>query len=154
VNPIDFENSEGNLGLANAILDHMASKLQVSRWQRDLSDSTVLRNIGAAFGHCLVAYEATLKGLGRLEVNAPVIAADLMNRWEVLAEAVQTVMRRHGCPEPYEQLKALTRGQQMDEALYREVLAGLDIPDDARRELEALTPSTYVGLAPVLARTT
>ena len=152
VNPIDFENSEGNLGIANALLDHMAGKLQVSRWQRDLSDSTVLRNIGAALGHCLVAYEATLKGLSRLEVNEAVITADLMDRWEVLAEAVQTVMRRYGAQEPYEQLKTLTRGQQMDEALYREVLAGLDIPDAARRELEALTPSTYIGLAPALAR--
>jgi adenylosuccinate lyase len=152
VNPIDFENSEGNLGVANALLEHMAAKLQVSRWQRDLSDSTVLRNIGSALGHCLVAYEATLKGLDRLEVNDAIITADLMDRWEVLAEAVQTVMRRYGAEEPYEQLKALTRGQQMDEALYREVLAGLDIPDDARRSLEALTPAAYVGLAARLAR--
>jgi adenylosuccinate lyase len=152
VNPIDFENSEGNLGLANAILLHMAEKLPVSRWQRDLSDSTVLRNIGSAFGHCLVAYEATLKGLSRLEVNEAVITADLLDRWEVLAEAVQTVMRRHGCEEPYEQLKKLTRGQQMDEALYREVLAGLDIPAEAKAELESLTPSTYIGLAASLAR--
>jgi len=151
VNPIDFENSEGNLGLANALLEHMAAKLQVSRWQRDLSDSTVLRNIGSAFGHCLVAYEATLKGLSRLEVNEAVITADLMDRWEVLAEAVQTVMRRYGCEEPYEQLKTLTRGQQMDEALYREVLAGLDIPAEAKAELESLTPSTYIGLANRLA---
>ncbi len=152
VNPIDFENSEGNLGLANALLEHMAAKLPVSRWQRDLSDSTVLRNMGSAFGHCLVAYEATLKGLGRLEVNAPVITADLMDRWEVLAEAVQTVMRRYGGEEPYEQLKRLTRGQQMDAALYQEVLAGLEIPEAARADLEALTPSTYLGLAPELAR--
>ena len=147
VNPIDFENSEGNLGLANALLDHLAAKLPVSRWQRDLSDSTVLRNMGAALGHCLVAYESTLKGLSRLEVNEAVISADLLDRWEVLAEAVQTVMRRYGAEEPYEQLKQLTRGQQMDEALYREVLAGLDIPDAARAELEALTPATYLGLA-------
>jgi len=152
VNPIDFENSEGNLGLANALLDHMAGKLAVSRWQRDLSDSTVLRNIGAAFGHCLVAYAATLKGLSRLEVNEAIITADLMDRWEVLAEAVQTVMRRYGAEEPYEQLKTLTRGQQMDESLYREVLAGLDIPESVRAELEALTPSTYIGLARELAR--
>jgi adenylosuccinate lyase len=151
VNPIDFENSEGNLGIANALLTHMASKLQVSRWQRDLSDSTVLRNMGSAFGHCLVAYEATLKGLGRLDVNAPVITADLMDRWEVLAEAVQTVMRRYGCVEPYEQLKQLTRGQQLDEALYREVLEGLDIPDQAKAELARLTPATYLGLAAELA---
>ena len=147
VNPIDFENSEGNLGLANALLEHMASKLPVSRWQRDLSDSTVLRNMGAALGHCLVAYESTLKGLSRLEVNEAVITADLLDRWEVLAEAVQTVMRRYGAEEPYEQLKRLTRGQQMDQALYREVLAGLDIPAAARAELEALTPATYLGLA-------
>ncbi|MEM8768923.1 MAG: adenylosuccinate lyase [Pseudomonadota bacterium] len=152
VNPIDFENSEGNLGLANALLDHMAAKLPVSRWQRDLSDSTVLRNMGSAFGHCLVAYEATLKGLSRLEVNEPVITADLMDRWEVLAEAVQTVMRRYGGEEPYEQLKRLTRGEQMDAALYQEVLAGLDIPDAARAELEALTPSSYLGLARELTR--
>ena len=152
VNPIDFENSEGNLGLANALLEHMASKLPVSRWQRDLSDSTVLRNMGAALGHCLVAYESTLKGLSRLEVNEAVITADLLDRWEVLAEAVQTVMRRYGAKEPYEQLKILTRGQQMDESLYREVLAGLDIPDDARAELEALTPATYLGLASSLAK--
>ncbi|HEY5646927.1 MAG TPA: adenylosuccinate lyase [Pseudomonadales bacterium] len=154
VNPIDFENSEGNLGIANALLEHMAAKLPVSRWQRDLSDSTVLRNMGSALGHCLLAYESTLKGLSRLEVNEPVITADLMDRWEVLAEAVQTVMRRYGAHEPYEQLKALTRGQQMDETLYREVLAGLDIPTDARRALEALTPSAYIGLAERLTRTT
>jgi len=152
VNPIDFENSEGNLGIANALLEHMAAKLPVSRWQRDLSDSTVLRNMGSALGHCLVAYEATLKGLSRLEVNGPVITADLMDRWEVLAEAVQTVMRRYGAEEPYEQLKKLTRGQQMDEALYRQVLGGLDIPAEARRALEQLTPSSYVGLAERLAR--
>ncbi|TNF79917.1 MAG: adenylosuccinate lyase [Gammaproteobacteria bacterium] len=152
VNPIDFENSEGNLGLANALLEHMASKLPVSRWQRDLSDSTVLRNIGAALGHCLVAYESTLKGLSRLEVNEAVITADLFDRWEVLAEAVQTVMRRYGGEAPYEQLKTLTRGQQMDEALYREVLAGLDIPEAARAELEQLTPATYLGIAESLAK--
>ena len=151
VNPIDFENSEGNLGIANALLEHMAAKLQVSRWQRDLSDSTVLRNIGSAFGHCLVAYSATLKGLSRLEVNEPAIAADLKDRWEVLAEAVQTVMRRYGCPEPYEQLKTLTRGRQMDEALYHEVLAALEIPAQAKAELEKLTPSTYTGIAEYLA---
>jgi adenylosuccinate lyase len=108
--------------------------------------------MGAALGHCLVAYESTLKGLSRLEVNEAVIISDLMDRWEVLAEAVQTVMRRYGAEEPYEQLKKLTRGQQMDEALYREVLAGLDIPDSVRAELEALTPSAYTGLAGQLAR--
>jgi adenylosuccinate lyase len=123
----------------------------VSRWQRDLSDSTVLRNMGTALGHCLVAYRATLKGLSRLDVNAEVIRADLMDRWEVLAEAVQTVMRRYGCPEPYEQLKTLTRGRQLDEALYRDVLAGLDIPAEAKAALERLTPSAYIGLARELA---
>jgi adenylosuccinate lyase len=152
VNPIDFENSEGNLGIANALLDHMAAKLQVSRWQRDLSDSTVLRNIGSAFGHCLVAFESTLKGMSRLDVNEQAITADLMDRWEVLGEAIQTVMRRYGCPEPYEQLKRLTRGQQMDAELYHEVLAGLDIPAAAKTELEALTPSTYIGIAAKLAK--
>jgi adenylosuccinate lyase len=152
VNPIDFENSEGNVGIANALLEHMASKLQVSRWQRDLSDSTVLRNIGSALGHCVVAYEAALKGLGRLQVNRAAIEEDLQQSWEVLAEAVQTVMRKHGLPEPYEQLKLATRGRQLDEALYREILGTLQLPDPARRELEALTPATYVGAAARLAR--
>jgi adenylosuccinate lyase len=152
VNPIDFENSEGNLGVANALLAHMADKLPVSRWQRDLSDSTVLRNVGSALGHCVVAYQATLRGIGRLEVNEPVIRADLDERWEVLAEAVQTVMRRYGLAEPYEQLKRVTRGRQLDESLYRQVLADLDLPDAARRELEALTPAAYTGIAAHLAR--
>jgi len=152
VNPIDFENSEGNIGVANALLEHMAGKLQISRWQRDLSDSTVLRNIGSAFGHCLVAYQATLKGLSRLEVNAEAISSDLAGSWEVLAEAVQTVMRKYGLPEPYEQLKKLTRGEQMDEALFKSVLAKLDIPTAAKRELATLTPAGYIGLAEELAR--
>lgn len=152
VNPIDFENSEGNVGVANALLGHMADKLMVSRWQRDLSDSTVLRNIGSALGHCVVAYEATLKGLSRLEVNEPAISEDLAQSWEVLAEAVQTVMRKHGLPEPYEQLKKVTRGRQLDAALYAEVLGALDLPAEARQDLERLTPSAYTGLAAVLAR--
>lgn len=152
VNPIDFENSEGNLGVANALLEHMAAKLPVSRWQRDLSDSTVIRNIGSAFGHCLLAYHATLKGLSRLEVNEPVISGDLNESWEVLAEAVQTVMRRHGGKEPYERLKQLTRGRRLDHQLYREILGKLDLPADVVTELETLTPSDYVGLAAVLAR--
>ena len=151
VNPIDFENSEGNLGVANALLDHMAAKLPVSRWQRDLSDSTVLRNIGSAFGHSLIAYLATLKGMSRLQVNPAKITSDLDGSWEVLAEAVQTVMRKHGLPEPYEQLKILTRGQRMDEALFKSVLSKLDIPEAAKRELQALTPATYTGLARKLA---
>jgi adenylosuccinate lyase len=152
VNPIDFENSEGNIGIANALLEHMASKLPISRWQRDLSDSTVLRNIGSALGHCVVAYEAALKGLSRLQVNRGAIEQDLRQSWEVLAEAVQTVMRRHGLPEPYEQLKRATRGRQLDEALYREILGTLQLPEAARRELEALTPADYVGAAARLAR--
>jgi adenylosuccinate lyase len=153
VNPIDFENSEGNVGIANALLEHMAVKLPVSRWQRDLSDSTVLRNLGAALGHSLVAYQATLKGLGRLEVNAAAIAEDLASSWEVLSEAVQTVMRRYGLPEPYEQLKKATRGRQLDAALYHEILQQLDLPSAVKADLEKLTPESYVGLAPQLART-
>jgi adenylosuccinate lyase len=152
VNPIDFENSEGNLGVANALLEHMAAKLQVSRWQRDLSDSTVLRNIGAAFGHCSVAYQASLKGLSRLRVNEEVIRADLDASWEVLGEAVQTVMRKHGLSEPYERLKAATRGQQLDAASFARVLDALELPPAARAELADLTPATYVGLAAELAR--
>lgn len=152
VNPIDFENSEGNLGVANALLTHMADKLPVSRWQRDLSDSTVLRNIGSALGHCLVAYQATGKGLSRLEVNESAITRDLEGSWEVLAEAVQTVMRKHGLPEPYEQLKTATRGRRLDADLYRKVLESLALPEAARRELEALSPTDYTGLAARLAR--
>ncbi len=152
VNPIDFENSEGNLGIANALLAHLADKLPVSRWQRDLSDSTVQRNIGVVAGHCVVAYQATLKGMGNLELNAVQMDADLNNSWEVLTEAVQTVMRKHGLAEPYEQLKALTRGRRMDARLFTEVLEQLELPDDARAALAALTPRDYVGLAPVLTR--
>jgi adenylosuccinate lyase len=130
----------------------MAAKLPVSRWQRDLSDSTVLRNLGSALGHSLIAYQATLKGLGRLEVNAAAIAEDLARSWEVLSEAVQTVMRRYGLPEPYEQLKKATRGRQLDAALYREILQQLDLPTAVKSDLEALTPADYIGLAPRLAR--
>jgi adenylosuccinate lyase len=153
VNPIDFENSEGNLGIANALLGHMASKLQISRWQRDLSDSTVLRNIGSALGHCSVAYQATLKGMGRLQINADVISADLASSWEVLAEAVQMVMRKHGVSEPYERLKDATRGKQLDKALFLEVLETVELPADAKRALQQLTPQDYIGLAAELART-
>jgi adenylosuccinate lyase len=152
INPIDFENSEGNLGLANALLAHLAEKLPVSRWQRDLSDSTVQRNIGVVAGHCVVAYQATLKGMSKLELNAVRMDADLNDSWEVLTEAVQTVMRRHGLAEPYEQLKALTRGRRMDAKLFTEVLEQLELPADARAALATLTPRDYVGLAPVLAR--
>ncbi len=153
VNPIDFENSEGNLGLANALLEHLASKLPVSRWQRDLSDSTVLRNIGTAIGYAVVAYQATLKGIGKLEVNEAAIRNDLDTAWEVLAEPVQTVMRKHGMSEPYERLKAATRGQSMTKESFAGVLAALQLPDAALAELEALTPDTYVGLAAALVRT-
>lgn len=152
VNPIDFENAEGNLGLANALLRHLAEKLPLSRWQRDLTDSTVLRNLGVAFGHCLVAYEALLRGLGKLEVDPSALAADLDDAWEVLAEAVQTVMRRHGVPEPYEKLKALTRGREITEEGLREFIRGLPLPEDARRALLDLTPAGYVGKAAELAR--
>jgi len=152
VNPIDFENSEGNLGVANALLEHMASKLQVSRWQRDLSDSTVLRNIGSALGHCSVAYQATLQGMRRLQINAEVIAADLDSSWEVLAEAVQTVMRKHGVREPYERLKRATRGKRLDKTLFLEMLEALELPADARRVLMRLTPGDYIGIADRLAQ--
>ncbi len=152
VNPIDFENSEGNLGIANALLRHLAEKLPVSRWQRDLSDSTVLRNLGVALGHCLVGYIACERGLGKLEVNEPALAADLEGAWEVLAEAVQTVMRRFGVPEPYERLKELTRGKAITRETMREFIARLPIPDGERAALLELTPATYVGKAAELAR--
>jgi adenylosuccinate lyase len=152
VNPIDFENAEGNFGLANALLGHFAEKLPISRWQRDLTDSTVLRALGTAFGHALIGYDALLRGLGKLSVNPQRLAADLDASWEVLAEAVQTVMRRHGLPNPYEQLKALTRGQGITEASMREFVESLDLPADARQRLRDLIPATYVGLAEELAR--
>lgn len=153
VNPIDFENSEGNLGIANAFLNHLAGKLPISRWQRDLTDSTVLRNMGVAFGYCFVGYNALERGLGKLEINLPAIAADIDNAWEVLAEAVQTVMRRYGIPKPYEQLKALTRGKDgINEKVMSDFIETLAIPADAKARLLALRPSTYVGKAAELAR--
>jgi adenylosuccinate lyase len=153
VNPIDFENSEGNLGLANALLRHLSEKLPISRWQRDLTDSTVLRNMGAAFGYCLLGYESCLRGLGKLEADPRRIAADLDACWDVLAEPVQTVMRAHRIEGSYEKLKELTRGKGgiSREELHR-FLEGLPLPDDAKARLLALTPSTYIGLAPSLAR--
>ena len=151
VNPIDFENSEGNLGLANALLEHMAHKLPISRWQRDLTDSTVLRNLGVGLAHSLIAYEASLKGIGKLEVDAVRIATDLDQAWEVLAEPIQTVMRRYGIPEPYEKLKALTRGQRIDAATLHAFIATLSLPEAARQQLLALTPSSYIGYAAELA---
>jgi adenylosuccinate lyase len=153
VNPIDFENSEGNLGLANALLRHLSDKLPISRWQRDLTDSTVLRNMGAAFGYCLIAYDACLRGLDKLEANPRRIAEDLEGSWDVLAEAVQTVMRAHRIEGSYEKLKELTRGKGgiAKEDLHAFVRS-LPLPDEAKKRLLALTPSTYVGLAPRLAR--
>jgi adenylosuccinate lyase len=152
VNPIDFENSEGNLGVANALLHHFSEKLPVSRWQRDLSDSTVLRNLGVAFGHCVVAYEACRRGLDKLEVNEPALAADLADAWEVLAEAVQTVMRRYGVPEPYERLKELTRGKAVTRDTLHAFVSALPLPESERNALLRLTPATYVGKAEDLAR--
>ncbi|KAF1698215.1 adenylosuccinate lyase [Pseudoxanthomonas jiangsuensis] len=152
VNPIDFENAEGNFGIANALFEHFSAKLPISRWQRDLTDSTVLRALGTAFGHTQVALDSLAKGLGKLEVNPQRLDADLDAAWEVLAEAVQTVMRRHGLPNPYEQLKALTRGQGIDAQAMRGFVASLDLPEDARARLAALTPAGYTGLAEKLAR--
>ena len=147
VNPIDFENSEGNLGLANAMLGHLASKLPVSRWQRDLTDSTVLRNMGVGFAYSAIAYEATLKGLSKLELNEKQLADDLNNSWEVLAEPIQTVMRRYGVAEPYEKLKALTRGQAMTRDVLQKFINTLDIPAEAKAALQAMTPASYTGNA-------
>jgi adenylosuccinate lyase len=152
INPIDFENAEGNLGLANALFAHFAEKLPISRWQRDLSDSTVLRALGTAFGHTLVALDALLRGLAKLTADPARLAADLEANWEVLAEAVQTVMRRHGLAEPYERLKALTRGQGITRESLRAFIDGLDLPADAKQRLLELTPQSYTGLAARLAR--
>ncbi len=152
VNPIDFENSEGNLGMANAVLKHMAEKLPVSRWQRDLTDSTVLRNIGVGFGYSLLAYDSCLRGLNKLEVNPSRLAEDLDNSWEVLAEPVQTVMRRHGIENPYEQLKELTRGKGISKDALREFIGGLAIPQEDKDRLLAMTPGSYIGIADQLAK--
>lgn len=152
VNPIDFENSEGNLGLANAIMGHLAEKLPVSRWQRDLTDSTVLRNVGVGLGHSLIAYEATLKGLGKLEVNEGRLAEDLEDAWEVLAEPIQTVMRRYGIEKPYEKLKDLTRGKAITQELIADFIDKLDIPEEAKNNLKALTPALYTGNAEAQAK--
>jgi len=152
VNPIDFENAEGNLGMANAMLIHFAEKLPISRWQRDLTDSTVQRNFGVAIGYIMIALQSLKKGIGKLRVNEEAIHADVSVAWEVLAEAVQTVMRRYGIPEPYEKLKALTRGQAVTEDLLMTFVDTLDIPDDEKQRLRALTPETYIGLAAKQAR--
>ncbi len=154
VNPIDFENSEGNLGLANAVLRHMAEKLPVSRWQRDLTDSTVLRNMGVGFGYTLLGYDSCLRGLNKLEINPARLAEDLDNSWEVLAEPIQTVMRRYGIENPYEQLKELTRGKGgINKASLHTFISGLNIPNDAKQALLALTPATYIGKATELVKT-
>jgi|TARA_B100001057_G_scaffold304018_1_gene304189 adenylosuccinate lyase len=147
VNPIDFENSEGNLGIANALFSHLSAKLPISRWQRDLTDSTVLRNLGVGFAHSLIAYEATLKGLGKLEINPARLFEDLDHAWEVLAEPIQTVMRRYNIEKPYEKLKALTRGKAMTPEVIKNFVESLDIPDQAKAELMALTPGRYIGNA-------
>ena len=152
VNPIDFENAEGNLGLANALLRHMSEKLPISRWQRDLTDSTVLRNMGVALGYAVLAYQSLATGLGKLEINETAIAADLDSSWEVLAEPIQTVMRRFGLPQPYEQLKKFTRGEAMTRELMQGFIAGLDLPEAEKVRLLAMTPASYVGKAAELAR--
>ncbi|HEV8689102.1 MAG TPA: adenylosuccinate lyase [Ideonella sp.] len=154
VNPIDFENAEGNFGLANALLTHLSQKLPISRWQRDLTDSTVLRNVGVALGYAVLGYDSLARGLDKLELNAEALAADLDGAWEVLAEAIQTVMRRHGLPQPYEQLKAYTRGKPMTRELMQGFInnPGLALPADEKARLLAMTPADYIGLAATLAK--
>ncbi|HHF0495437.1 TPA: adenylosuccinate lyase [Haemophilus influenzae] len=147
VNPIDFENSEGNLGLANAVMTHLGQKLPISRWQRDLTDSTVLRNLGVGLGYCLIAYASTRKGISKLEVNQPHLLEELNQNWEVLAEPIQTVMRRYGIEKPYEKLKELTRGKRVAEQAMREFIGKLDIPQEEKLRLQKLTPATYIGAA-------
>ena len=147
VNPIDFENSEGNLGIANAIFSHLSDKLPISRWQRDLTDSTVLRNLGSGLAYSLIAYQSTLKGLGKLDLNQSALQADLDENWEVLAEPIQTIMRKYGIEEPYEKLKALTRGQSINKANISQMIDDLDLPEDAKEQIRSLTPATYTGIA-------
>jgi len=153
VNPIDFENAEGNVGVSSALLSHFASKLPVSRWQRDLSDSTVQRNFGTAIAHALIAIQSVKKGMEKLQVNPEAIGRDIDGAWEVLGEAVQTVMRRYGIAEPYEKLKALTRGRPVTREVMHDFIRSLDIPDEAKQRLLGLTPSAYTGAAEILART-
>ncbi len=147
VNPIDFENSEGNLGIANAIFSHLSDKLPISRWQRDLTDSTVLRNLGSGLAYSLIAYQSTLKGLGKLDLNQSALQADLDENWEVLAEPIQTIMRKYGIEEPYEKLKALTRGQSINKANISQMIDDLDMPEEAKEQIRSLTPATYTGIA-------
>jgi adenylosuccinate lyase len=147
VNPIDFENSEGNLGLANALLSHLAEKLPVSRWQRDLTDSTVLRNVGVGLSYSLIAYNSALKGIGKLELNEDALAKDLEQSWEVLAEPIQTIMRKHGIAEPYEKLKAMTRGESLSRQRISSMLDELDLPENVKKDILSLTPANYIGEA-------
>ena len=147
VNPIDFENSEGNLGLANAIFAHLAQKLPVSRWQRDLTDSTVLRNLGVGMGYTLIAYQSTLKGVSKLEVNEQRLLDELDQNWELLAEPIQTVMRKYGIEKPYEKLKDLTRGKRVNQEIMADFIDGLALPEHAKVEMKTLTPANYIGRA-------
>lgn len=152
VNPIDFENAEGNLGLANALFEHMAAKLPVSRWQRDLSDSTVLRNIGVAISHSVLAYQSTCKGLSKVSPNVEKLEEDLNHHWEILAEPIQTIMRRYGIEQPYEKLKTLTRGHKINKATLHEFIAGLALPEEVKQQIYQMTPSNYLGYAANLAK--
>ena len=152
VNPIDFENSEGNLGMANAVLGHLAEKLPLSRWQRDLTDSTVLRNLGSGIAYSLIAYQSTIKGISKLELNADKLAEDLDDSWEVLAEPIQTIMRKHGIEEPYEKLKKLTRGESLNQARIESLIKDLDLPEDARQQIRSITPASYIGAAELLVK--
>ncbi len=152
VNPIDFENAEGNLGIANSLLEHMAQKLPISRWQRDLSDSTVLRNMGVAIAHAVLAYQSTCRGLNKVAANPDIISADLDQHWEILAEPIQTVMRRYGIEQPYEKLKSFTRGQKITKELIQQFILALALPEEIKEELLVLTPGTYIGYASDLAK--
>merc|ERR1712166_1399787 len=152
INPIDFENCEGNLGMANAISGHLSSKLLISRYQRDLSDSTVLRSVGVGFAHSIIAYQAVVKGISKIEANEEKLLADLDQNWEVLAEPIQTVMRRYDIEQPYEKLKELTRGKRVDKQGMQEFVQSLEVPDHVKAELLKLTPHNYIGLAAELAR--
>ena len=147
VNPIDFENAEGNLGLANSLFTHLQQKLPISRWQRDLTDSTVLRNLGVAVGHCTIAYQSCLRGLGKLEINSDILERDLDNNWELLAEPIQTVMRKYQIDKPYEKLKELTRGKKLNAEIIKTFIQSLDLPDDAIEMLNNLSPASYIGNA-------
>jgi adenylosuccinate lyase len=152
VNPIDFENSEGNLGIANALFGHLAEKLPVSRWQRDLTDSTVLRNLGSGFAYSLIAYQSTIKGIGKLELNPAKLKEDLDGSWEVLAEPVQTIMRKHGIEEPYEKLKSLTRGESLNQARIKAMIDELELPEEAKQQIRSITPANYIGSAELLVK--